>query len=81
MAQVLVRNLEEDVKARLKKRALQHGWSMEEEIRQILSNAVNEPGSTKVGLGSRIAARFTDVGLDSELPEVKKQNIEPVDFE
>jgi hypothetical protein len=36
MAQVIVRNIEDDVKAGLKTRATQHGWSMEEEIRQIL---------------------------------------------
>jgi hypothetical protein len=40
MAQVIVRDLEEDVKARLKRRAAQHGRSMEEEVRDILRNAV-----------------------------------------
>jgi plasmid stability protein len=42
MAQVIVRNLEDDVKAVLKRRAKQHGWSMEEEVRQILRRAVND---------------------------------------
>jgi plasmid stability protein len=41
MAQVIVRNLEDDVKAVLKRRAKQHGWGMEEEVRQILRRAVN----------------------------------------
>ena len=35
MAQFIVRNLEEDVKARLKRRAAQYGRSMEEEVRHI----------------------------------------------
>ena len=33
MAQFVVRNLEDDVKARLKRRAARHGRSMEEEAR------------------------------------------------
>jgi plasmid stability protein len=39
MAQVVVRNVDEYVKIGLKFRASQHGWSMEEEIRQILQRA------------------------------------------
>ena len=38
MAQFIVRDLEDDVKARLKRRALHHGRSMEEEIRHILTH-------------------------------------------
>ncbi|PKP86909.1 MAG: toxin-antitoxin system, partial [Alphaproteobacteria bacterium HGW-Alphaproteobacteria-15] len=43
MAQFVVRNLDDDVKAALKRRARAHGWSMEEEVRRILRSAVNEP--------------------------------------
>ena len=39
MAQVVVRQLEEDVKLRLKRRAESHGRSMEEEVREILQRA------------------------------------------
>ena len=42
MAQVIVRNIEDDVKAGLKQRATFHGWSMEEEVRQILRRAVHD---------------------------------------
>ena len=42
MAQFIVRNLEDDVKARLKRRAAHHGRSMEEEVRHILRDAVKE---------------------------------------
>ena len=42
MAQFIVRHLEEDVKARLKRRAARHGRSMEEEVRHILRDAVKE---------------------------------------
>ena len=80
MAQVVVRNLEEDVKARLKKRAQQNGWSMEEEIRQILSKAVTEPRKSRTRLGSRIAARFSGIGLEAELPELSGQAIDPMEL-
>lgn len=80
MAQVVVRNIEDDVKARLKQRATQHGWSMEEELRQILRQAVAEQGQAPVKLGSRIAARFAGVGLSGELPQLPGQAAAPMDF-
>lgn len=57
MAQIVVRNLDETVKTRLKRRATLHGRSMEEEVRQILSNAARESGKTTQGLGTCGAAR------------------------
>lgn len=80
MAQVIVRNLENDVKAALKQRASQHGWSMEEEVRQILRRAVNEEQLASAKLGSRIASRFAEVGLDEPLPELHGQTIAPMSF-
>lgn len=74
MAQVIVRNLENDLKLALEERAQRHGWSMEEEVRQILRRAVNEEPAAGVKLGSRIAARFADIGLDRPLPELKGHN-------
>ena len=58
MAQFVVRNLDDDLKARLKRRARLNGVSMEEEVRRILQRAVvgEPPGSA--ALGSRMAARF-----------------------
>ncbi len=81
MAQVIVRNLDENLKAALKQRALRHGRSMEEEVRQILRRAVNEEPTPATKLGSRISARFADVGLDMALPELRGQSIDPVMFE
>ncbi len=73
MAQFVVRDLEDEVKARLKRRAEHHGRSMEDEIRHILRNAVKESGRPITSLGSRIAARFTNVGLSTALPELHDQ--------
>lgn len=78
MAQVIVRNIDDDVKAGLKARAAQHGWSMEEEVRQILRRAVSEEAQTRPRLGSRIAARFAGAGLTEPLPELQGQTIEPM---
>ena len=69
-ARLIVRNLEEDVNARLKRRAEHHGRSMEEEVRHILRNAVKEQNQRVSRLGSRIAARFAKAGLTTDLPEL-----------
>lgn len=71
MAQFLVRNLEEEVKARLKRRAERHGRSVEEEIRHILRDAAKEEYRPVRRLGSRIAERFRQGGLTGELPELR----------
>jgi plasmid stability protein len=73
MAQFIVRNLEDDVKARLKRRATHHGRSMEEEVRHILRDAVKEQNQRVTKLGSRIAARFAKTGLTIELRELRGQ--------
>lgn len=78
MAQVIVRNLEDEVKAVLKVRATRHGWSMEEEVRQILRRAVGEADQARPKLGSRIAARFAGAGLTEALPELHGQTIDPM---
>ena len=80
MAQVIVRNIEDEVKAGLKQRALQHGWTMEEEVRQILRQAVCQAGQPLSGLGSRIAARFAGTGLTEPLPELRGEMARPMDL-
>jgi antitoxin FitA len=80
MAQFVVRNLEEEVKARLKRRAERHGRSMEEEIRHILRKAAKESGRPITSLGSRIAARFTGAGLTTALPELRGQAPRSAEF-
>ena len=45
MASILIRNLDEDIKKRLKLAAARHGCSMEEEARQIVAGALAGAGS------------------------------------
>jgi len=73
MAQVVVRQLEENVKERLRRRAKRHGRSVEAEIREILRAAVQEGSPPITKLGSRIAGRFKGKGLRDELPELRGQ--------
>jgi antitoxin FitA len=81
MAQFVVRDLEEEVKARLKRRAELHGRSMEDEIRHILRNAAKDSSRPIAKLGSRIAERFSGKGLKTDLPELRGQVPRPADLE
>ncbi len=69
MAHVIVRNLDEGVKTRLRARALQHGHSLEEEIRAILRDAVTRDDATPPPLGTQIAGLFRGLGLDTPISE------------
>jgi plasmid stability protein len=80
MAQFLVRHLDDDVKAKLQRRARLHGRSTEEEVRDILRNAVKDEG-TQAPLGSRLAARFAGLGLTEDIPELRGEPARPADFE
>ena len=68
MASITIRNLDEDVKTRLRVRAAGNGRSMEEEARLILRDAVgHKPGSRN--LAEAIRARIAPLGgVDLELP-------------
>lgn len=81
MAQLIVRQLDDDVKARLQRRARRHGRSTEEEVREILRNAVKSESGAKPPLGSRLAARFSKIGLREDIPELRGQPVRPADFE
>jgi plasmid stability protein len=80
MAQIIVRQLEDEVKARLQRQADRHGRSMEAEVRDILRAAAKNDGRPAGGLGSRIADRFRAHGLDSDLPEIRGQSPNSAEF-
>ncbi len=68
MASITIRNLDDDVKTRLRVRAASHGRSMEEEARLILREAVGRKPSSR-DLASIIRAHFgPSRGVDLELP-------------
>ncbi len=77
MAQFTVRNLEDDVRDRLRELARRNGRSMEEEVRAILRGAVMGRTAARLRLGSRLVERFAELGLDEEIPELRGQLTEP----
>ena len=66
MTSITVRNIEDDLKRRLRIRAAEHGHSMEEEARRILRSALGEvPGparDSEKGLGTQIHELFKPLG-------------------
>ncbi len=83
MAQLVVRNIENEVKAKLQRRAKRHGRSMEEEVREILRDAAKSEAASGRGLGTEIASLFRDVGLKpgEEIQELRDIRLEVPDFE
>jgi plasmid stability protein len=82
MAQLLVRNLENGVKARLQSRARRNGRSVEEEVRDILRAAVHKEESTPSGgLGTELAALFPKTGPDFVIEEFHGDDLEPPTFD
>jgi plasmid stability protein len=81
VAQLVVRNLEDEVKLRLQRRASRHGRSMEEEVRDILRDALKEDASAGRGLGTEIASLFTNTGLPADIPELRGQSLPPEAFD
>jgi|APMI01.1.fsa_nt_gi plasmid stability protein len=82
MATMTIRNLDDDVKVRLRVQAAQHGRSMEEEARSILRSALSVKPKPRTG-----AALVADIralvepfgGIELELPP-RGPGREPPDF-
>ena len=80
MAQLVVRNIEDEVKERLVQRARRHGRSMEEEVRVILRDAVQElPCLPEPDFGTQFSAFFEGLEMP-EIREIQGYKIEPIDF-
>jgi len=62
MASITVRNLDETIKRKLKVRAAGNGRSMEQEVREILKNALTTAPKKQVNLGEAIHRRFARLG-------------------
>ena len=69
MASITIRNLDDDVKVRLRVRAAGNGRSMEEEARLIMREAVGRESVPEKGLGTAIHELFKPLGgVELELP-------------
>ena len=84
MATMTIRNLDDDVKARLRVRAAQHGRSMEEEARSILRSALASEPRPRPGTAAALVADIRALvgplgGVELELPPRVPMR-EPPDF-
>ncbi len=69
MANITIRNLDDDVKTRLRVRAAEHNRSMEEEVRIILHDAVNSGRTDPRDLAKFTRECFAPLGgIELELP-------------
>ena len=69
MASITVRNLDEDLKRRLRIRAAEHGRSMEQEAREILRDALSRDAAPVRNLGTTIHEMFKPLGgVDLDIP-------------
>ena len=76
MASITIRNLDDEVKARLRVRAAGNDRSMEEEVRQILRDAVRRKPDYR-NLASIIRSHFGPFnGVDLELPPRESPSFE-----
>jgi plasmid stability protein len=82
MSSITIRNLDPDLKQRLRVRAAEHGRSMEAEVRRILQAALKATERRPAqNLYDRIRARFDPLGgVDLELPP-REAAREPPRFE
>jgi len=88
--QLIVRKLDEAVKRRLKRLASRNGRSMEEEVRQILRDAVMDEryasrprrkGRARKGFGTEVAELFRGIEPEEPIPELRGYSIKPVKFD
>ena len=81
MATLTIRQLDDETKSRLRVRAAHHGRSMEEEAREILRAAVQEPAPRQENLAAAIRRRFAPFGgVELKLPKRRDPVREPPDF-
>ena len=80
MASITIRNLDDDVRARLRVRAAEHSRSMEEEVRIILRDAVSDATYAPRDLATFTRECFAPLGgVELEIPRRGPMR-EPPDF-
>ena len=72
MSSITIRNLDESIKSSLRLRAARHGWSMEQEVRQILQQILAPEQAGQVSFAERVNRRFASLEAAS-LPIAPRQ--------
>ena len=80
MASITIRNLDDNIKAKLRIQAAQHGLSMEQEAREILRASLEKPANSEGTFLERIRSHF--VGLDVDELQIPPREDMPriIDF-
>ncbi|HEX3071109.1 MAG TPA: toxin-antitoxin system [Thermoanaerobaculia bacterium] len=81
MPQLVIDGIEDEVLKKLQQRAERNGRTLQEEVREILRNAVRSERSTPVGLGTQLMAIFSGVGVDEEIEELRGYPVEPIELD
>ncbi len=76
MATLTIRNLDNDIKERLRIRAARHGHSMEEEVRLVLKRSVGGVTGTELWALSR-QLFGGEAGMDIDLPPRYRDRVLP----
>jgi plasmid stability protein len=74
MASIVIRNLDQGLKARLRVRAAHNGRSMEAEVREILGAELGWKPRPRVGAPAAIKPQFVEVAVS----QLEKQEMETV---
>lgn len=86
MSTMTIRNIDDELKSRLRIRAAENGHSMEAEVRDILSAALNQEQDEvraipEKGLGTWIHELFAEIGgVELDIPK-RTESPRYVDFE
>jgi plasmid stability protein len=79
MASITVRRIDEKVKAKLRVRAAIRGHSMEEEVREILTTAVEDRPKQTESLYAAIRRHLSEAGIDGvDLPELDRGSMREI---
>ncbi len=79
MGSIIIRNLDETTKRKLKIRAATNGRSMEQEAREILKSALAQTTKKKANLAERVREIFSPLG-GVELERLQREAIPDPDW-
>ena len=80
MASITIRNLDDNIKAKLRIQAAQHGLSMEQEAREILKANLDNPDHSEGTFLERIRSRFAGYHIDELQIPAREPARDPPDF-
>lgn len=83
MAQFLIRKVDEQVKARVQRRARRNGRSVEAELRDMIGRASLDQEAPDSGLGSEMIALFSGSGIfiDEPIKEIRGMKMQIPNFD